>query len=97
MPSIRGTYIRKTIDDNTIGFKSRMIQHINDGRTRVSTCKFPIYVYMCGLKNKCLNEPFLEIKVMIQLKNSNQLETYQNYFHQKDFDTLNCHEYLKKQ
>ena len=55
------TYIRKTVRDNIVGFKSRMNQHISDSRTGDSTCKFPIHVYKCGLKNKCLNKPFFEI------------------------------------
>ena len=77
------TYIRKTIGDNIVGFKSRMNQHINDSRTGVSTCKFPIRVCKCGLKNKYLNETFFEIIVMMKLKSSNHLETYENYSHEK--------------
>ena len=53
-------------------------------------------VCKCGLKNKCLNEPFFEIKVMMKLKSSYQLETYENYFHKKSHDTLNYPEHLKK-
>ena len=67
------TYIGKTVGDNIVGFKSRMNQHISNSRRGVSTCKFPIHVYKCGLKNKCLNEPFFEINVMMKLKSSNQL------------------------
>ena len=90
------TYIGKTVGDNIVRFKSRMNQHISDSRTGVSTCKFPVHVYKCGLKNKSLNEPFFEINVMIKRKRSNQLETYENYFHKKVHDTLNCPEHLKK-
>ena len=46
------TYIGKTVGDNIVGFKSRMNQHISDSRTGVSTCKFPIHVYKCGLKQR---------------------------------------------
>ena len=56
-------FIGKTVGDNFVGFKSRMDQHINDSRTGVSTCKFPIHVYKCGFKNKCLNEAFFETNV----------------------------------
>ena len=75
-----------------------MNQLISDSRTGASTCKFPIYIYKCVLRNKPLNEPFLEIKVMKKLKSSNQLETYGNYFHKKgySYNTLNCPEQLKK-
>ena len=62
---------------------------------RVSICKFPIYVYKCGLKKVCLNKHFDEIKVMIKPKNRNQSETYKNYFHKKGYDTLTFHDYLK--
>ena len=55
--------------------------------------KFPIHVYECGLKNKCLNKPFFEINVIMIEK---QLETYRNYFHKKCYDSLNCPEHLKK-
>ena len=90
------TYIGKTVGDNIVRFKSRMNQHTSDSRTGVSTCKFPIHVYKCGLKNKCLNKPFFEINVMMKLKSSNQLETYENCFHKKGYDTLNRSAHLKK-
>ena len=32
----------------------------------------------------------------MQLKDSQQLEFYENHFHKKGYDTLNCPEYLKK-
>ena len=89
-------YIGKTVGDNIFGFKSRMNQHISDSRTADSTCKFPIHVYKCGLKTKCLNEPFSKINVMKTLKSNNQLEIYENYFHKKVCVTLNCPEHLKK-
>ena len=37
----KGTYIGKTIGDNTKGFKVRTNQHISDCKTGFSTCKFP--------------------------------------------------------
>ena len=42
------TYIGKTVGDNIVWFKSRMKQHINDNRTGVSNCKFPIHIYQYG-------------------------------------------------
>ena len=77
------TFIRWTVGDNIVGFKSRMKQHISDSRMGVSTCKFPIHVSKCGLKNKCLKEPFFETNVRMKLKSSNKLETYENNFHSK--------------
>ena len=32
----------------------------------------------------------------MKLKGSRQLEFYENHFHKKDYDTINCPEYLKK-
>ena len=86
----------KTFGDNIVGFKSRINQHISDSTTGISKCKFLMHVYKCGLKNKCLNEPFFEINVMMKLKNNNQLETYENYIHKKGYDVLNRPEHLKK-
>ena len=86
------TYIRKTDGDNIVGFKYRMNQHISDSRTGDSTWKFPIHIYKCGLKNKSLNEPFFEINAMMTLKSSNLFEIYENYFHKKGYNTLNCPE-----
>ena len=90
------TYIGKYVGDNIVGFKPRMNRCIIECRTRDSTSKFPIHVYKCYLKNKCLNEPLFEFNVMMILKSSDQLGTYENYFHKKGCDTLNCPEHLKK-
>ena len=34
---------------------------------------------------------------MMKLRNSWQSEFYENHFHKKGYDTINCPEYLKKQ
>ena len=91
----RKPLLEKIVGD-IVGFNSGMNQHIGDSRMGDSTCKFPMHVYKYGLKNKCLNETFFKINTMMKLKSSNQLETYQNYFHKKGYDTLNCSEHLKK-
>ena len=91
------TYIGKTVGDNVAGFKSRINQHISDCRTDTSTCKFPINVYHCAMKNKCLKETYSQLNIMMKLKDSRQLEFYENHFHKKGYDTINCPEYLKKQ
>ena len=54
-----------------------MNQYISDSRTEAGICTFPIHVYKYGMRNKCLSEPFLEINILMKLKSSNQLETYQ--------------------
>ena len=77
------TFIGKTVGDNAVGFKSRINQHISDCRTGTSTCKFPINVYHCAMKNKCLKEPYFQWNIMIKLKDSRQLEFYENHFHKR--------------
>ena len=53
----------KTVGDNVVGFKSRINQHISDCRTGTSTCKFPIHVYHCAMRNKSLKEPFKHLLI----------------------------------
>ena len=55
-----------------------------------------ITIYHCAMKNKCLKEPYFQLNIMMKLKDSRQLEFYENYFHKKGYDTINCPEYLKK-
>ena len=90
------TYIRKTVGDNVVGLKSRINQHISDCRTCYSTSKFPIHVHHCAMTNKCLKEPYFQLYIMMKLKDSQQLEFYENHFHKKGYDTINCPGYLKK-
>ena len=73
---------------DSVRFKPRMNQHISESRTGVSICEFPIHAYKCGLKNNCLNELFFQINDMMKLQSSNQLETYENYFQRKGYDTV---------
>ena len=89
-------YIGKTVGNNVVGFKSRISQHISDFRTGTSTCKFPIHVYHCNIKNKCLKEPYFQLNIMMKLKDSRQLELYQNHFHKNGYDTIDCRDYFKK-
>ena len=58
------TYIGKTKEDNTKGFKVRINQYISDCKTGDSTCKFPRHVYDCGIKNNCLEEPFFSLNII---------------------------------
>ena len=55
---------------------------------------FP-YVYHCAMKNKCLKEPYFQLNIMMKLRDSQQLPFYENHFHKKGDDTINCPEYLK--
>ena len=88
--------LKETYIGDVVGFKSRINQHIIDFRTGTSTCKFPINVYHCAMKNKCLKEPYFQLNIMMKLKDSWQLEFYENHFHKKSYDTINFPEYLKK-
>ena len=89
MCSKQETYIGKTVGDITVGFKSRMNQHISECGDGISTAKFPRHVFQCGVKNGNLKEPFFEINIMMSLKDPQKLEYYERYFQNKGFDTLN--------
>ena len=95
MCDYKETYIEKRVGDNAVGFKSRVNQHISNCRTSTSTCKFPIYLYYYEMKNKCLKESYFQINIMMNLKDSGQLEFYEYYFHKRCYDTINCPESLK--
>ena len=77
------TYIGKMVGDNVVGFKNRFNQHSSDSKTSNSTRKFPIHVYPCAIKSKCLNVPYFQLNIMMKLKDSRQLKFYENYFHKK--------------
>ena len=48
------TYIWKDIGDHIHGFKTRMNNHITEGRSGVSTCKFP-FMSLIALKEIIYN------------------------------------------
>ena len=88
------TYIWKTIGDNTNWFKVRINQHICDCKTGVSKCKFPIMFTIVVLriiawKSRSLEEPFFSLNIMLRLNKSDRLETIENHFHLKRYDTMN--------
>ena len=88
-------YIGKMVGNNVVGFKSRINQHISSCRTCTSTCKFHIHVYHRAMKNKCLKDSYFQLNIMMKLKDSWKIEFYENHFHKKGYDTINCPEYLK--
>ena len=90
------TYIGKAVDNNVVGCKSKINQHISDYRTGTFTSKFPIHVYHCAMKNKCLKKTYFQLNMMMKLKDSGQLEFFENQFHEKCQDTVNCPEYLER-
>ena len=77
-------YAGKTVGDNVVAFECRINEDISD-----------VHVYHCAMKNKCLKEPYFQLNIMMKLKDSRQLEFYENHFHKKGYDTINCPEYLK--
>ena len=83
------TYIGKTIGDDTKGFKVRVNQHISDCKIKISTCKFLRHVCDCGIKNKCLKEPFFSLNIMLRLNKSDRLEAIKKHPEpRKDFETF---------
>ena len=57
------TYIWKDIGDHIHGFKTRMNNHITEGRSGVSTCKFSFHVFNCIKRNNIqLEEPFIYVR-----------------------------------
>ena len=48
------------------------------------------------MKNNFFKKPYFQLNIMMKLKDSRQLEFYENHFHKKGYDTINCPEYLKK-
>ena len=83
------TYIRKTNEDNTKGFKVRTNEHISDCKTGDSTCKLPFHVYNWGIKNDRLEEPFFGLNIMLRLNKGERLETIEKHLYLKDYDTRN--------
>ena len=64
MCSKRARCIGQSIGDNIVGCKSGINQHIKLFSNRdVKSCKFPKHIYECGVKNKCLNDLFLKLKL----------------------------------
>ena len=82
------TYIGRTIGDNTKRFKVRINQHISDCKTRASTCEIPRHVYYCGTNNKCLEETFFSLYIMLRLNDSDRLETIEKYLYLKGYDAI---------
>ena len=76
------TYIGKT---NSL--RKRMNGHISDSRHGNTTDKFDQHVYLCLGHNKV--EPYFEIYALMTLKNESKLLSYESYFHQAGFDTMN--------
>ena len=41
------------------------------------------------MKNKCLKKPYFPVNIMMKLKNTRQLEFYENHFREKGYDSIN--------
>ena len=68
------TYIGSAVPDNVVDFKNIFNQHISDCRTGISTCKFPIHVYHCAMKNKCLKMPRFQLNITMNLKKQSKIK-----------------------
>ena len=74
------TYIGNAVPDNVVDFKSTFNQHVSDCRTGISTCKFPVLIYHCAMKNKCLKMPCFQLNITTKLKQSKIKKFYENRF-----------------
>ena len=93
--TIKKRILKKTVGDNIVGFKGTINKHIIDCRTGVSTCKFLIGIYICAMINKCFKKTYFQLGIIMTVKESRQLEFYENHYYKNDYDTFNSPEYLK--
>ena len=70
----------------TVDFRSRMNNHISACRLGGSTDIFDNHVHAC---NKEKQEPFFQLRVLMELNDVNKLLVYENYFHRNGHDTIN--------
>ena len=59
-------YIGKRRGENTKGFKIRINRHSSDCKTGDSKCKFLRHEYDYGIKNNCLEKPFVCLNIMLR-------------------------------
>ena len=84
------TYFGKTIADHIHGFKTRLNNHITQGGSGVSTCKFPIHINCSQVNNSQLEKLFfLYIYVMLSLKSNSCLKSLETLFQKRGHDILN--------
>ena len=74
---------------------SESYQVISDCRKVIPLVNFPYTYIIVPSKNKCLKEPHFQVNIIMKLKDSRQLQFYENHVHKKVYDTFNCPEYLK--
>ena len=67
----------------------RMNNHISNCRTGRTSDVFDTHVHKCGIKNKCLEPPFFEIRAFMKLSTPDKLITYEKKMHQREYATIN--------
>ena len=78
------TYTGKTND-----LRLRTNNHISSCRSGTGSDRFDQHVYLCGIKNKCLQEPFFKLYVFMKLNDEAKLLNYESLLHRKRLDTMN--------
>ena len=76
------------MENNSRPCEVRINHHISDFRTEISTCKFPLHVYDCGITNNCIEEPFFSLSIILRPNKSDRLETIKKHFLLKGYDTV---------
>ena len=66
-----------------------MNNHITGCRHGNSTDIFDNHVFACMNENNYDNEPYFLIHVYMEINDELQLITYENYLHNRGFDTMN--------
>ena len=80
---------RVTYTGKTNILRPRINNHISDCRTGNSTDRFDIHVYNCRRKHNCTQEPYFALYAFMTVPHEKMLLTYENYLHNKGFDTMN--------
>ena len=81
----RTTYTGKS--NNT---RNRMNCHISESKSGNTSDRFDTHVHKCMQQNNYYDEPLFEIFMFMSLKHEYQLITYENYLHNRGFDTINA-------
>ena len=79
---------KETYSGKTNHLRKRTNNHISSCRTGRSTDKFDLHVHKC---NKTLTEPFFKLYVFVELLDDSLLDSYENYIHRSNLDTMNRH------
>jgi hypothetical protein len=80
---------KTTYTGKTNNLRLRTNGHISSCRTGQSTDRFDNHVYNCQRAHNSIIEPFFELFVFLELKNENNLISYEKHLHKQKHDTFN--------